>query len=212
MINKEKNNKIDNVRIRTMLANLDTGSRDVNQSMRDAHVYPAGHYISNFSIDAQNSKNAILNDPSKSAVGIEEALGEFREQKLAELAVKEKSLPFDEMASNIKAHMSFKDDSKDDVITELRSREMRDNIRSKMKPLEVENYYLKCCQNDDNALFVQAVETAMPPFNIVKQDIIDRGRQLRLERQHPEKAEQLKQIAATKAVITGLFDAVRASL
>jgi hypothetical protein len=95
----------------------------------------------------------------------------------------------------------------DKLITYLMHKEIRDSLKG-LDPLEVKALYLQATESDGFEEVAEAIESApaLPgraPM-LPKRDI-EEGRRIRLERENPEAAREIKELSAIKSVINSFL-------
>ena len=93
--------------------------------------------------------------------------------------------------------MSPKRNRVDDVVGEMRQREIRDVLRT-LDPIDVEEKYMSASRAGDE-LFLSAVEESPVPFSFAAKGLVEKVRFSRLQRAYPEQATKLADLKIGKA-------------
>ena len=118
--------------------------------------------------------------------------------------------PLDDQMNQLKNEMQPKRNRGDDVIGELRQREVKDYLRT-LEPLVIEEKYISAARAGDE-LFLSAVEESPIPFSFAAQGVVERVKFSRLERAYPEQAKKLADLQTGKANVFSALRSVEADL
>ena len=115
----------------------------------------------------------------------------------------------DDDIRQLKVEMSPARNCPDDVVVELRQREIRDYLRT-LDPIDVEEKYESAARADDE-LFLSAIEQSPVPFNFATKGLVEKVSFSRLEKANPVKAKQLADLQTGKANVLSALKSVQAA-
>ena len=116
----------------------------------------------------------------------------------------------DDQIRQLENEMSPKRNRVDDVVGEMRQREIRDVLRT-LDPIDVEEKYMSASRAGDE-LFLSAVEESPVPFSFAAKGLVEKVRFSRLQRAYPEQATKLADLKIGKANILSALKAFEVDL
>ena len=117
--------------------------------------------------------------------------------------------PVNDGIRQLKVEMPPARNCPDDVVGELRQREIRDYLRT-LDPIDVEEKYESAARADDE-LFLSAIEQSPVPFNFATKGLVEKVSFSRLEKANPVKAKQLADLQTGKANVLSALKSVQAA-
>lgn len=123
-------------------------------------------------------------------------------------ARQEKVVILDRRIQGLEGGMKPKPKSTEDaLISYLRQREIRDSLKG-LDPLEIKALYLQATDNDGFAEVADAIESApaLPGRQpLLSKKDLEEGKRIRLERDNPDAAKEIKELSAVRSVINGFL-------
>lgn len=99
----------------------------------------------------------------------------------------------------------------DAVLQHLQEREIRDRLND-MDQLLLQEMYTTAAQEGNDDLLMYAVEGAPASFALLPPDVLDKGKQLRAERQSPEAAGKLKELLRVRNALDDAIASAQSGL
>ncbi len=90
------------------------------------------------------------------------------------------------------------------VVDELKEQEIRRSLSGRLET-ESTTLYLSQCREGDDLFLIQAIEDAPLSFPIVKDEIVQKGQDIRVESQFPVESKELEAISVVKTQRALLF-------
>ena len=118
--------------------------------------------------------------------------------------------PVDDDIRQLKVEMPPARNCPDDVVGELRQREIRDYLRT-LDPIDVEEKYESAARAGDE-LFLSAIEQSPVPFNFATKGLVEKVSFSRLKKAYPVKAKELADLQTGKANVLSALKSVQAAL
>lgn len=117
---------------------------------------------------------------------------------------------YDEMIRQVKNEMQPIKNRTDDVVAELRRREIRDHLL-KLDPIMQEGAYREAAESG-NDLFLEAVESAPVPLKFATQELIEKIQFSRLETRYPQQAARLRDLQTAQQQLDSAVSSAQAEM